>query len=238
MKISSRLTAAALLFACGAALGKGVLTVTPDAPAGVTVRPESRVIEVVSAGPVNASFRVRSQGGDWQQTGGVSVSAELVVNRQRWEDSVAVVWPASLDTDLLFRVPNGWFVALVAGLLAIIWYRFRFLACGHRRSRLPDTRLLFDVLALLAVEAVKSGLGSAAARRRGDHMVGRSQPRPLLVKMSYHPNWHVNGAERVWPVSPSFMLIYPETEHVRLYYGPGPWDYLGRSLSLGALLVL
>ncbi|TFG80141.1 MAG: hypothetical protein E4H19_15815, partial [Chromatiales bacterium] len=62
--------------------------------------------------------------------------------------------------------------------------------------------------------------------------------RPLLVKMSYHPNWHVDGAEKIWLASPSFMLIYPETEHVRLYYGPGPWDYLGRSLSLAALLVL
>ena len=62
--------------------------------------------------------------------------------------------------------------------------------------------------------------------------------RPLLVKMSYHPNWHVEGAEKIWLVSPSFMLIYPEADRVRLYYGPGPWDYLGRTLTLGALLML
>ena len=62
--------------------------------------------------------------------------------------------------------------------------------------------------------------------------------RPLLVKMSYHPDWQVEGAAKIWLVSPSFMLIYPDEKHVRLYYGPGPWDKLGRALSFGALLVL
>ena len=62
--------------------------------------------------------------------------------------------------------------------------------------------------------------------------------RPLLVKMSYHPNWHVEGAERIWLTSPSFMLIYPQTGQVRLYYGPGRWDHLGRNLSILALLTL
>jgi len=133
--------------------GKGALTVTPHAPAGITIKPASRVIEVEGSGPVNASFRVRSQGGNWRQAGEVSISAELVVNGQNWQDSVAVVWPASLDSDLLFHVPSGWFVALIAALLAIIWYRYRFLATGTGRSRLPDAHLLFDVLALLAIEA-------------------------------------------------------------------------------------
>lgn len=133
--------------------GKGAVTVTPHAPAGVTIKPASRVIEVETVGPVNASFRVRSQAGDWQQAGDVSFSAELAVNGQNWQDSVAVVWPASLDKDLLFHVPSGWFVALIAALLAIIWYRYRFLATGTGRSRLPDAHLLFDVLSLLAIEA-------------------------------------------------------------------------------------
>jgi tetratricopeptide (TPR) repeat protein len=62
--------------------------------------------------------------------------------------------------------------------------------------------------------------------------------RPLLIKMSYHPNWHVSGAARIYRASPSFMLIYPEQRHVRLSYGPGKWDRVGQALTLFALLVL
>ena len=62
--------------------------------------------------------------------------------------------------------------------------------------------------------------------------------KPLLVKMSYHPNWHVEGADRVYLTSPSFMLIYPEQRHVRLYYGPGLWDRIGHVLTVTGLIIL
>ena len=62
--------------------------------------------------------------------------------------------------------------------------------------------------------------------------------KPHLIKVSYHPNWQVEGAERIYLVSPSFMLIYPQTEKVHLFYGPGPWDRLGQVLSLLGLAVL
>jgi len=62
--------------------------------------------------------------------------------------------------------------------------------------------------------------------------------RPHLVKVSYHPDWHVEGAEKIYLASPSFMLIYPGKSNVRLYYGPGPWDRLGQLLTLFGLFVL
>ncbi len=62
--------------------------------------------------------------------------------------------------------------------------------------------------------------------------------KPLMVKMSYHPNWHVDGADRIYMTSPSFMLIYPEQRHVRLYYGPGLWDRIGQVLTVTGLIVL
>ncbi|KPK25477.1 MAG: hypothetical protein AMJ61_11855 [Desulfobacterales bacterium SG8_35_2] len=62
--------------------------------------------------------------------------------------------------------------------------------------------------------------------------------KPHLVKVSYHPNWHVEGAAIIYPVSPSFMLIYPNNKQVRLFYGPGPWDRLGQLITLFGLLVL
>ena len=62
--------------------------------------------------------------------------------------------------------------------------------------------------------------------------------KPHLVKVSYHPNWHVEGAEKIFLVSPSFMLIYPQQEKVHLFYGPGPWDRVGLLLTLLGIAVL
>jgi hypothetical protein len=63
--------------------------------------------------------------------------------------------------------------------------------------------------------------------------------RPHLVRISYHPNWHVEGAERIYLASPSFMLIYPKQERVRLYFGPSLPNYLGCLLSaIGLFIVL
>ena len=62
--------------------------------------------------------------------------------------------------------------------------------------------------------------------------------RPHLVKVSYHPNWHVEGADRVYPISPSFMLIYPTQKKVRLYFGPSLPNYIGFALSFVGLLII
>jgi hypothetical protein len=54
---------------------------------------------------------------------------------------------------------------------------------------------------------------------------------PHLIKISYYPNWKVTGAEKIYRVSPSFMLIYPTDEEVTLYYGSTTMDTVGRSVS-------
>jgi hypothetical protein len=62
--------------------------------------------------------------------------------------------------------------------------------------------------------------------------------RPHLVRISYHPNWHVEGAERIYLASPSFMLIYPTQETVRLSFGPSFPNYLGYLLTAIGLFIL
>ena len=62
--------------------------------------------------------------------------------------------------------------------------------------------------------------------------------RPLLVKVSFHPNWQVEGAAGIFLVSPSFMLIYPQQENVRLFYGPGPWNRFGQLLTVIGIVIL
>jgi len=62
--------------------------------------------------------------------------------------------------------------------------------------------------------------------------------RPHLIRVSYHPNWHVEGADRIYLVSPSFMLIYPTQQRVRLYFGRSFPNYLGVGLTLLGLIII
>jgi hypothetical protein len=41
---------------------------------------------------------------------------------------------------------------------------------------------------------------------------------PVLVKVSYFPNWKVDGAEGPYRVSPNFMVVVPTGTHVHLHY--------------------
>ena len=61
---------------------------------------------------------------------------------------------------------------------------------------------------------------------------------PLLIKMSYHPNWRVEGAERVYLASPAFMIVYPKADRVLLYFGLTWPNYLGQALTAFGLVAL
>ncbi|MCX7591087.1 MAG: hypothetical protein N2255_05605, partial [Kiritimatiellae bacterium] len=55
---------------------------------------------------------------------------------------------------------------------------------------------------------------------------------PHIVKCTYYPNWKLRDGGPVFMVSPCFMLIYPRSQHVELYYGSTTADNLGRFLTL------
>ncbi|MEW6328500.1 MAG: 6-pyruvoyl-tetrahydropterin synthase-related protein [Candidatus Micrarchaeota archaeon] len=61
--------------------------------------------------------------------------------------------------------------------------------------------------------------------------------KPHLVKISYHPNWMVEGADRVYLATPSFMLVYPRQSHVRLFFGRTWGDYLGIAITIAGVLL-
>ena len=62
---------------------------------------------------------------------------------------------------------------------------------------------------------------------------------PHWIKISYFPNWHVEGAEGPYLVSPSFMMVIPTQSHVTLYYGRTAANTIGQVLEiLGWLLLL
>ncbi len=64
---------------------------------------------------------------------------------------------------------------------------------------------------------------------------------PVLVKVSYFPNWKASGAEGPWRVAPNLMVVVPTSNHVRLHYGYTPVDIGGWLLTftgIGLLVVV
>ena len=62
---------------------------------------------------------------------------------------------------------------------------------------------------------------------------------PHLIKISYFPNWRVDGADGPFIISPSFMMVIPRQNIVTLTYRPTLSDRIGLALTiLGGLIVV
>jgi hypothetical protein len=61
---------------------------------------------------------------------------------------------------------------------------------------------------------------------------------PVLVKVSYFPNWQVSGAEGPWRVGPNMMVVVPTSTHVRLHYGRSTLDDVAYVLTLVGIVLL
>jgi hypothetical protein len=61
---------------------------------------------------------------------------------------------------------------------------------------------------------------------------------PVLVKVSYFPNWKASGAQGPWRAAPNFMVVVPTKNRVTLTYTTSNIEYLGYVLTLlGIVLV-
>ncbi len=62
---------------------------------------------------------------------------------------------------------------------------------------------------------------------------------PVLVKVSYFPNWQASGADGPWRVAPNLMLVVPTDTTVELHYGRSGAELAGWGLTgLGVVLVI
>ncbi len=61
---------------------------------------------------------------------------------------------------------------------------------------------------------------------------------PVLVRISYFPDWHASGAKGPFRATPNLMIVVPTSKHVDLVYGPAGIDLLGDAMTLVTLVVL
>ncbi len=77
--------------------------------------------------------------------------------------------------------------------------------------------------------------GTVAITTFDDHEVGFSTSAvgvPHLVKVSYFPNWKVDGGEGVYRIAPSLMLVVPTDEDVTLQFANTWVENLGMALTV------
>ncbi len=66
-----------------------------------------------------------------------------------------------------------------------------------------------------------------------------SQPGiPHIIKSTWYPNWKSTGGERIYMVTPCFMMIIPSSSKVRIVYGRTGSDIAGIILTLIGLTFL
>lgn len=77
--------------------------------------------------------------------------------------------------------------------------------------------------------------GSATVTTFEDHTVGFSTDAvgvPHMVKVSYFPNWRADGADGVYRIAPSLMMVVPTQENVELQFANTWVENLGNALTL------
>ena len=61
---------------------------------------------------------------------------------------------------------------------------------------------------------------------------------PILVRVSYFPNWKVTGAQGPYRVAPNMMVVVPTDNEVKLEFGPNNMDRLAYVLTLIGIVVV
>jgi hypothetical protein len=125
---------------------------------------------------------------------------------------------------------------------------------ASQKAWLPSSEQWYDDPARWTVELAQSGPASwarvpigdpdpprrkAAATRvsavhESDNSVRFDVSRigtPVLVKVSYFPNWQVSGATGPYRVTPNLMVVVPTAHQVTLHYGASKVDRAGQSLA-------
>ena len=61
---------------------------------------------------------------------------------------------------------------------------------------------------------------------------------PVLVKVSYFPNWQVKGATEVYRAAPNMMVVVPTSNEVELSYQPSTLDNSSYLLTLAGIILV
>jgi hypothetical protein len=134
-----------------------------------------------------------------------------------------------------FQSPVDW-PALPAASGPAEWQRVDLV-----RTPDPDSRYLGTVAAEQPVDRVPLPAVAVSDVRLDDEEVRFTVDKvgvPVLVRVSYFPNWRVEGASGPYRVAPNFMVVVPTSNTVRLTYGYTALDVAGYGLTVVGIALL
>ncbi|MBU6200742.1 MAG: hypothetical protein KJS90_01940 [Acidobacteria bacterium] len=203
---------------------------TPEAVAAA--RGVDGLVEVASAGP----WRVFEVGGtelvvplDVQP---VDVEHRPGDPRERWLE-VGTSW---------FQNPGDWSARPVDGG-PDSWQRVGAVVDEARREGLPGEswRSVDVVVPATRIEPVRLPNVEVSDVVVGRESVSFSVDRtgvPVLVRVSYFPNWRADGALGPWRAAPNMMVVVPTERDVRLEFGPSLRDRASYATTFAGAIVL
>ena len=153
--------------------------------------------------------------------------------RERWLE-VGTSW---------LQNPSEW-TALPADDGPDEWQRVQAVIDLERREGEPgsDSRKVDVVRPTPAIEPLSISPAVVSDVVIGEESVSFSVDKigvPILVRVSYFPNWEVSGADGPYRVAPNMMVVIPTSQEVSMNFKPSLIDRLAYLLSgLGILAVL
>ncbi len=114
---------------------------------------------------------------------------------------------------------------------AFAWFRTRSRFDGY----LP---VYADQLQLTAAAGSPSPVQEKALSRHALHFETDAVGQPHLIKIAYHPRWHLASKGSLHVAGPGFMLVVPEEKEIHLVYGHTLVGKLGMAATIGAALLM
>jgi hypothetical protein len=148
-----------------------------------------------------------------------------VAGRDQW-NNVAVKY---------FTTPASWPVALAASGPAA-WERVDAVASPGPKSKTLGTVDISPTPKQVELPAV-----TVSNVVQGDDGISFDVDKvgvPVLVKVSYYPNWTVAGGQGPYRVAPNQMVVIPTAKHVRLHYSRSHLEIAATGLSVVGLAAL
>ena len=190
-----------------------------------------------AAADASADLHLIATSGPWSI---YEVSGSELVSPLRFEPAVAQDSPQAgrswTDPAVIWwNDPSAWDVPIAARGSAH-WQRVEVLAPADEDARAPDSLARFS--AALRRELPPVQVSDIALERESLSFTVDRTGVPVLVKVSYFPNWSVRGADGPYRVTPNWMVVIPTGGRIELSYGATSVEYGAWLLTLLGLVSL
>lgn len=106
------------------------------------------------------------------------------------------------------------------------------------RSRFSSYLPVYGAGESLSPSATVSVVKEVKLERHRLHFQTNAIGKPHLIKMTWHPRWHLRSAGKLYIAAPGFMLVVPQERDIILEYGHTPIGFAGMAATGLSLLTV